>query len=78
MLIGHELPETADVLPHTLIGGVEDVRSIHMHERARLVTFGVAVPADVVTGLEQFDADPRIGEFASHHCSGESCADHCY
>ena len=60
MHIVREARETIDVVPHTLIGRVEQVRAILVDLRAGLlIKVRVRVAADVVTDID--DAHARAG-----------------
>ena len=67
----HELAEARDVLEHVGVGRVEDVRPVGVQHRAALVALGVAVAADVVSGLEQVDVETGLGQLPGHHRPGE-------
>ncbi len=64
MLVAGELGELPHVIPHPLVGGVEEMRAVLVHLDAGLrLGLGVGVPADMRT---LFDDEHALVELAGH------------
>lgn len=60
VLVVGELREAVDVLPHPLVGGVEEVGAVLVHLHVGLgVALGVRVAAEVVAALEDEHAETQ-------------------
>jgi len=66
--------EAIDVVPHSLVVGVKDMRAITMDEHAGLVAFRMAVAPDMITSVEYMALVARFGQFAGDYRSGETRA----
>ena len=76
MLISQKAGEAARVIEGALVVGVEDVRTVLVHEDTRLVFLVVHVAADVGALFDDENALARaLREFASHDATGKSAAD---
>lgn len=54
---------------------MKNVRTVHVHHHARLVSLGVAVPGHMVARLKHLDLVARLGELAGDYRPGKACTD---
>ena len=67
MVVRHHLAEAIDVLPHTLVLSVEDVRPVDVDHRSVSMAHRMTVTGDVGTCVEHDRAVTGFGQLAGYH-----------
>jgi len=74
VVVGNHVAVAIDVLPHSLVVGVEDVRAITVHQHTRLVALGVTVAAHVISGIKDMAIMTILRQLTSYDRSREPSA----
>ena len=75
VLVGHEIGEGVDVIPHLLVIGMEDMGAIDMyHDAGFRITLGVAVAADMIAPVDDGDGMAGLGQLTSDYGPGKTRA----
>jgi hypothetical protein len=67
MLVRHHFGEARHVRPHTFVSGVEDVRSVTVKKDSIFIAACVAVPGDMITGIEHGHVVSSLSKLTGNH-----------